>query len=86
MKVKYFGHSCFLVEVSGKSILFDPFITPNELAKNIDINTINPDYIFLSHGHNDHVADALQIGKRSGATMVSNFEIWRKRVLKMCTL
>ena len=75
MKVKYFGHSCFLVEVSDKSILFDPFITPNELAKNIDITTINPDYIFLSHGHEDHVADAINIGKRSGATMVSNFEI-----------
>jgi L-ascorbate metabolism protein UlaG (beta-lactamase superfamily) len=75
MKVTYYGHSCFLVEVSGKKLLFDPFITPNELARNIDVSKIKPDYILISHGHEDHVADALTIGKASGATFISNFEI-----------
>ena len=75
MKVTYYGHSCFLVEVEGKEILFDPFITPNELAKNIDVNSINPDYIFVTHGHEDHVADLVEIAERSGATVVSNYEI-----------
>lgn len=75
MKITYYGHSCFLVEVGGKKILFDPFITPNELAKDIDAASISPDYILISHGHEDHVADAEDIAKRSGATVVSNFEI-----------
>jgi L-ascorbate metabolism protein UlaG (beta-lactamase superfamily) len=75
MKVTYFGHACFQIEVEGSTILFDPFITPNELAKDIDINTINPDYILVSHGHEDHVADVEKIANQSGATVVSNFEI-----------
>ena len=64
MKLTYFGHSCFLVETDGQRILFDPFITPNELAKHIDINTIECNYIAISHGHFDHIADALAIAKQ----------------------
>lgn len=75
MKITYYGHSCFSVEVSGKTILFDPFITPNSLAADIDINTIAADYILISHGHEDHIADAVSIAKRTGAVVVSNWEI-----------
>jgi L-ascorbate metabolism protein UlaG (beta-lactamase superfamily) len=75
MKLTYYGHACFSVELNGKKILFDPFITPNELAKNIDINQIEADYILISHGHEDHVADVEAIAKRTGAVIVSNFEI-----------
>lgn len=75
MKLTYYGHACFSVVIGGKTLLFDPFITPNELAKHIDINTIAADYILLSHGHADHVADALAIEQRTGATIVSNYEI-----------
>ena len=75
MLITFYGHSTFLVEMGGKKILFDPFISPNELAKNIDINTIKPDYILLSHGHQDHVADVETIAKQSDATLVSNYEI-----------
>ena len=75
MKVTYYGHSSFGVNIGGKNLLFDPFIRPNELAKNIDIHTIPADYIFLSHGHSDHVADAFDIALRTGATIVSNFEV-----------
>ena len=49
MKLSFYGHACFLVEIKGKKILFDPFITYNELASHIDINSIEADYIFLSH-------------------------------------
>lgn len=76
MRFTYYGHSCFLVETKGKKLLFDPFITPNELAKDIDINTIEADYIFLSHGHADHVADAVVIGHATGAKMISSWEIF----------
>lgn len=75
MEVTYYGHSSFLVNIAGKNLLFDPFITYNELAKQVDINSIPADYIFLSHGHQDHVADALNIALRTGASLVSNFEI-----------
>ena len=75
MKLTYYGHSCFQVEVKGKKILFDPFITFNELAKDIDVNSIQADYIFLSHGHTDHVADAVSIAKRTGCQVVAASEV-----------
>ncbi len=75
MKFTYYGHSCFEVEIKGKKIVFDPFISQNELAKDIDVNTIEADYILISHGHFDHMADAEAIAKRTGATIVANWEI-----------
>jgi len=75
MKVTYYGHSCFLVNLGDKSILFDPFISPNPLATNIDINSIKTDYILISHGHEDHLADAVTIAKKTNAKVLSNYEI-----------
>lgn len=75
MKLTYYGQSSFLVDVQGKKILFDPFITYNELAKDVDINKIEADYIFLSHGHSDHTADCVTIAKRTNAQVVAAFEI-----------
>jgi len=75
MEVTYYGHSCFLVKTGKHQILFDPFITPNDLAKEIDIASIQPDYVLLSHGHEDHMADAEQILKQSDATLVGQFEL-----------
>jgi len=75
MKVTYYGHSCFAVEAGGKTILFDPFVTDNELAKHIDVKSIRADYILISHAHSDHTGDAVEIAKRTGATIVSNYEI-----------
>ena len=75
MRITYYGHSCFMAEIKGKKLLFDPFITPNELAKDINIADIEPDYILLSHGHNDHVADAEAIAKSTGATIIANYEV-----------
>lgn len=75
IKITYYGHACFELDVSGKKILFDPFITGNELANHIDITTINPDYILVTHGHQDHVLDVVAIAKQSGAKVISNYEI-----------
>lgn len=75
MQFTYYGHSCFAVQIRGKNILFDPFITPNPLAAGIDINPIRADYIFLSHGHEDHIADCISIANRTGAIVVCSFEI-----------
>lgn len=76
MKITYFGHSCFGVETAHYRLLFDPFITPNTLAAQIDIDKIEADFIFISHGHSDHVADAEYLAKRTGATVIANFEIY----------
>jgi L-ascorbate metabolism protein UlaG (beta-lactamase superfamily) len=75
MNITYYGHSCFGVEVNGKHLLFDPFITPNELAKHIDINTVKADYILVSHGHEDHVADTVAIAQRTGAKVIGAWEV-----------
>jgi L-ascorbate metabolism protein UlaG (beta-lactamase superfamily) len=76
MNLTYYGHATFLVEVKGKKLLFDPFVTYNELAKGkVDVNAIEADYIFLSHGHQDHVADAVSIATRTGATVVAVYEV-----------
>ena len=75
MKITFFGQSSFGIEFSSKNLVFDPFISPNELAKAIEVDKIPADYILLSHGHQDHVVDAESIAKRTGATIISNFEI-----------
>jgi L-ascorbate metabolism protein UlaG (beta-lactamase superfamily) len=75
MKVTYYGHSCFAAQVAGRTLLFDPFITGNDLAKGIDVQQLPADYILVSHGHLDHLADATAIAKRTGATVVSNYEV-----------
>lgn len=75
MKFSFYGHASFGVEINGKKIVFDPFITHNELAKSIDINTIEADYIFLSHGHDDHIADLVTLARRTGATVVGAPEV-----------
>jgi L-ascorbate metabolism protein UlaG (beta-lactamase superfamily) len=78
MKVTYYGQSCFLIETLGQKLLFDPFISPNPLQSENGkaiVNTIEADYILLTHGHGDHVADAESIAKRCGATIISNYEI-----------
>jgi L-ascorbate metabolism protein UlaG (beta-lactamase superfamily) len=75
MKITYYGHSCFGVEINNKHLLFDPFISPNELAKSIDVNSVPADYIIISHGHEDHIADAVSIAKRTNALIICNWEI-----------
>lgn len=75
MKITYYGHSAFHLEFGGKKIMFDPFISPNPKASKIDIDNIKADYLLISHGHGDHVADAEQIAKNNNAPIVSSFEI-----------
>ncbi|HSU29194.1 MAG TPA: metal-dependent hydrolase [Chitinophagaceae bacterium] len=81
MNLTYYGHSCFAVVVHGKKLLFDPFISGNELARDINIASIDADYILLSHGHADHVLDAVTIAQATGATVIASWEIheWLNR-------
>jgi L-ascorbate metabolism protein UlaG (beta-lactamase superfamily) len=75
MKLTYYGQSTIEIVANGKTLLFDPFITPNELAKDIDVNSLKPDYILVSHGHGDHVADLITVQKNSGAKVICIAEI-----------
>src|SRR3989337_4092103 len=70
----WFGHATIGLDVAGKHILVDPFLTdnPSAMAKP---EPLSPDYIWISHGHGDHMGDALAIAQRCGATVISNFEI-----------
>jgi L-ascorbate metabolism protein UlaG (beta-lactamase superfamily) len=80
MKLTYYGHASFSIELGGRKLLFDPFISPNALAKNIDITTIDAHYILVSHGHADHIADVVSIAQRTGALVIGGIEVvnWLK--------
>lgn len=75
MKITYYGQSCLELEAGGKKLLFDPFISQNPLAKDIDIKSLMPDYILVSHGHGDHVGDLIEVQKQSGAKVICIAEI-----------
>lgn len=76
MKITFYGHSSLALEIGGKHILVDPFISGNPLVDGkIDINDLQADYILLTHAHQDHTLDAEAIAKNTGAVIVSNFEI-----------
>lgn len=75
MKLTYYGQSCFELEINGIKVLFDPFISHNPLAKHIDVNSLKPGFILVSHGHGDHTADLLTVQKNSGAKVVCIAEI-----------
>jgi L-ascorbate metabolism protein UlaG (beta-lactamase superfamily) len=75
MQLTYFGHSTFLATIGDTRVLFDPFIRPNPLAKDVNVDAIEADFILLSHGHGDHIADAEEIAKRSGATILGIAEV-----------
>ena len=75
MKFTYYGHSCFAIETKEKKLLFDPFIKPNGLAQNIDTNSIKADFILVTHGHADHIADCVSLAHQTSAMVISSFEV-----------
>jgi L-ascorbate metabolism protein UlaG (beta-lactamase superfamily) len=75
MKITFYGHSSLGIEVNGKHILIDPFISGNPKASHIDIHSLKADFILLTHAHQDHILDVEAIAKRTNAVIVSNYEI-----------
>ena len=75
MKVTYYGHSCFAVEIGDHRLLFDPFIKPNPKASNVALDSIRASFILVSHGHGDHLADAVELAKLTGATVIATYEV-----------
>ncbi len=64
-----------MVQTGGKNILFDPFITPNPLAADINVSTLKPDVILVSHAHGDHIADLIEVAKSSNALVLCIYEL-----------
>ncbi len=74
VKVTFVGHSCFALDNGNQKLLIDPFISGNPVARAGD-SIKKPDFILISHGHGDHIGDALDIARSSGAMIISNYEI-----------
>lgn len=72
--LRWLGHNCWLLSTGEHTILVDPFLNDSPTAP-VKATAVKPDYILVSHGHFDHMADAAEIAQRTGATVVSNFEI-----------
>ena len=73
MKIRWLGHSCFLLTGRDK-VLVDPFLSGNEAAP-LKPSEVECDIICVTHGHGDHLGDAVEIGKRTGAPIVAIFEV-----------
>ncbi|OQY27641.1 MAG: metal-dependent hydrolase [Candidatus Cloacimonetes bacterium 4572_55] len=74
VKVTFLGHACFMVQTDSHKVLIDPFLTGNPQAT-LKAEEVEADAILITHGHDDHIGDALAISKRTGAMIVANFEI-----------
>lgn len=74
VEVTWYGHACFSIEGGGATLLTDPFLTGNPQAA-VTAGEVSADYVLVSHAHGDHLGDAVPIAKRTGATVIANFEI-----------
>lgn len=74
VKLTWYGHATFGLEADGKQILIDPFFTGNPACET-SADTTNPSTILITHAHNDHVGDAVQISKRTGAKIITVNEL-----------
>jgi L-ascorbate metabolism protein UlaG (beta-lactamase superfamily) len=72
--LRWLGHGCWLVNTAGHTLIIDPFLNDSPTAP-VKADAVKPDFILVSHGHFDHVADAAGIANRTGATVISNYEI-----------
>ncbi|WP_223034246.1 metal-dependent hydrolase [Hanstruepera marina] len=75
MKITFYGHASLGITINDVNILVDPFISANEKASHINIDTLDADYILLTHAHQDHILDVEVIAKRTNAVIISNYEI-----------
>jgi len=74
MNVSYHGHSVVQIKTNGFNIIVDPFITGNDKT-DLDASTLQVDVILLTHGHNDHVGDTVELAKRNDALVVAPYEL-----------
>jgi L-ascorbate metabolism protein UlaG (beta-lactamase superfamily) len=73
-KATFLGHACFQLEADGTSLIVDPFLTGNPKAAR-KADDVSCNYVLITHGHGDHLGDAISIAKRNNATIISNYEV-----------
>jgi L-ascorbate metabolism protein UlaG (beta-lactamase superfamily) len=73
-KLTWYGHATLGLETGGYKLIIDPFFNGNPAAP-VSAEQVAADFILISHGHGDHIGDAVTIAKRTGATIISNVEI-----------
>ena len=74
MDIRFLGHACFELSDGDTRVLIDPFLNGNPKAA-VGADDVNPTHIFLTHGHADHTADAVDVAKRTGAQCVAIVEL-----------
>jgi L-ascorbate metabolism protein UlaG (beta-lactamase superfamily) len=75
LTITFHGHACFVLEATGHRVIIDPFLTGNPAADIAVERVPKVDAVLLSHGHGDHLGDALPLAKRDGATIVATYEL-----------
>jgi L-ascorbate metabolism protein UlaG (beta-lactamase superfamily) len=75
MEIRFHGHSCFELSDGGATLLIDPFLKPNNPAATASAEEVEPTHIAISHGHADHLADAVAVAKRTGAHCIAIVEL-----------
>ncbi len=75
MKFTYYGHSTFLIEHEDTKIVTDPFISGSPVAQDIDVNSIQADFVLATHAHLDHILDVETISKNNDAMVIANYEV-----------
>jgi L-ascorbate metabolism protein UlaG (beta-lactamase superfamily) len=75
LKITYYGHSTLMVETDEHKLVIDPFFAPNNPLAPISVDKVDADFILLTHGHNDHTADAAALAAATGALVIGNFEV-----------
>ncbi len=73
-QITWFGHNCWSIEVGGRTLLLDPFLNDSPTAP-VKAGDVKADFLLVSHGHGDHVGDAVSIARRTGAKLIANFEV-----------
>jgi len=75
IKIKWYGHGTYGLDVGAHKIIVDPFFAPDNPVAPVTANEVEADFILQTHGHGDHITDTVALAKRTGAVIISNFEI-----------
>ncbi len=75
LSITWHGHATFSIDVNGTQIIVDPFFAPNNPVATVSDEDVSADFILITHGHADHIVDAIPIATRTGAKVIANFEI-----------
>lgn len=74
MRLTYFGHSCFLIEVRGARLVIDPYLTENPHGP-VALASVPCDWVLCTHAHEDHICDAADLARLHAATLVAPYEL-----------